>query len=191
MAVLVTLAALKGTAAHVVGVSIFGAALILLYLVSTLYHFLSRNHPAKDVFQVIDHSMIYLLIAGTYTPLTLIVLPSGWGWSIFGVVWGLAVLGILMKILKFRLHNLASTAFYLLMGWLIVVAIKPLHDAVPAEGLVWLLAGGIFYTIGTVFYSLDEPLPIRRWYTYHDIFHVFVMLGSFSHFWFMLAYVLP
>jgi hemolysin III len=191
LAVLVTLAALKGTAAHVIGFSIFGGALVLLYLASTVYHFLSRSHPAKDVFQIIDHSMIYLLIAGTYTPLTLIVLPAAWGWSMFGVIWGLALLGILVKAMKFRLHNAVSTSFYLLMGWLIVIAIKPLQDSVPAGGVFWLVAGGIFYTIGTIFYGLTEPPFPTRWYTYHDVFHVFVMLGSFSHFWFMFTYVLP
>jgi len=190
LSVLVTLAAMRGTAVHVVSFSIFGATLILLYLASTLYHFLSQDHPKKDFFKTIDHLMIYVLIAGTYTPLALIALSPAWGWSIFGVIWGLALTGIIIKIFRLRLPGWLSSVFYLLMGWLIVIAFVPLRDAVSMEGIFWLFLGGLLYTIGTVFFALDGVSPSNGRHTYHDVFHIFVMGGSLSHFWFMLKFVL-
>jgi|SRR3989338_2523801 len=190
LSLLVTLAALRGTAIHVVGFSIFGASLVLLYFFSTLYHFLSKNHPAKDLFQILDHAAIYILIAGTYTPLVLIILPTAWGWSMFGVIWGLALSGVLIKVFR-PVQRWISGGLYLLMGWLIVIAFVPLKDALPLEGILWLLAGGIFYTVGTIFCALDDVKKLNKWYSFHDIFHIFVMLGSFSHFWFMYKFVLP
>lgn len=191
LSLLVTLGALRGTATHVVSFSVFGASLVLLYFFSTLYHFLSKDHPAKDLFQILDHITIYLLIAGTYTPLVLIVLPPAWGWSIFGAIWGLALFGALIKVFRLRIAGWLSGVFYILMGWLIVIALIPLTNALPTGGILWLLAGGIFYTVGTIFFALDAVVKLNRWYTLHDIFHIFVMLGSFSHFWFMLKFVLP
>ncbi len=210
LSVLVTLAAIQGTAVHVVSFSIFGAALILLYLASTLYHFLSHDHPRKGLFQVIDHSMIYVLIAGTYTPLALLVLPPAWGWSIFGIIWGLALTGIVIKAVRLHIPGWLSAFFYLLMGWLIVIAFMPLSEALAREALFWLVFGGIFYTIGTIFFALDKGLSAtlssepgqatgfaaqtglsrQRWWTFHDVFHICVMFGSASHFWFMLKFVL-
>ena len=191
LATLVTFAAIKGNAVHVVGFSIFGASLVLLYLVSTLYHFLSKNHPAKKIFQIMDHVMIYVLIAGTYVPLTLIILPPAWGWSMFGIIWGLAIMGIIIKFLKFKGSLLLSTTLYLIMGWIIVIAINPLYENLSSEGLFWLVIGGIFYTIGTIFFAIDKIFPTQKWYSLHDVFHIFVMLGSLSHFWFMMKFVLP
>ena len=190
LSLLVTLAALRGTAIHVVGFSIFGASLVLLYFFSTLYHFLSKNHPAKDLFQILDHAAIYILIAGTYTPLVLIILPTAWGWSMFGVIWGLALSGVLIKVFR-PVQRWISGGLYLLMGWLIVIAFVPLKDALPLEGILWLLAGGIFYTVGTIFCALDDVKKLNKWYSFHDILPIFVMLGSFSHFWFMYKFVLP
>ena len=191
LSLLVTLSALRGSAAHVVTFSIFGASLVLLYLFSTLYHFLSKNHPAKDLFQILDHLTIYILIAGTYTPFVLLVLPPAWGWSIFGAIWGLALCGVLIKALRLAIPGWVSAVFYILMGWLIVIALVPIKDALPLEGILWLLAGGLFYTVGTIFFALDNLVRLQKWYTLHDVFHIFVMLGSFSHFWFMLKFVLP
>lgn len=191
LSVLVTLAALNATALHVVSFSIFGAALILLYLASTLYHFIPHDHPRKDLFQLLDHSMIYLLIAGTYTPLALLVLAPAWGWSIFGAVWGLASAGIFLKLFRLHTPRWFLPALYLLMGWLIVIAFAPLRDALTMEGIFWLVIGGVFYTIGTVFFALDGKMSFRPWLTFHDIFHVLVMVGSMSHFWFMYRFVLP
>lgn len=190
LSLLITLSAVRGEATHVVSFSIFGASLVLLYFFSTIYHFLSKSHPAKVLFQILDHVTIYILIAGTYTPLVLIVLPPAWGWSIFGVIWGLALCGVFAKIF-FRLRGWVSAVFYILMGWLIVIAIIPLKETLTFEGMLWLLAGGIFYTVGTIFFALDRTVKLNKWYTLHDIFHIFVMLGSLSHFWFMFRFVLP
>jgi hemolysin III len=191
LALLVTLAGIEGKTIQVVGFAIFGASLILLYLMSTIYHFIAKDSRAKRVFQILDHSTIYLLIAGTYTPLVLTALPPAWGWSLFGVIWGLALVGVLKKSLQLPLPAWVSPVFYVIMGWLIVVAIVPLKAALPLEGLLWLLAGGIFYTVGTIFFALDKYISLNKWYTLHDIFHILVMLGSFCHFWFMLKYILP
>src|SRR3989338_2442727 len=164
LSLLVTLAALRGTATDVVGFSIFGATLVLLYLFSTLYHFLSKNHPAKNLFQIFDHIAIYILIAGTYTPLVLIVLPTAWGWSMFGAIWGLALCGVLIKVLRFNIPLWVPSVLYLLMGWLIVIALVPLKEALSFGGILWLLAGGIFYTVGTIFFALDNSLKLKKWY---------------------------
>ncbi|MDP3965351.1 MAG: hemolysin III family protein [bacterium] len=191
LSLLVTLAAVRGTAMHVVGFSIFGASLVLLYFFSTLYHFLSKNHPAKDLFRILDHVMIYVLIAGTYTPLVLLVLPASWGWGMFGAVWGLALCGVLIKTLRLAIPQWVSVVFYILMGWLILIAVIPLKEALSIEAFLWLLAGGIFYTIGVIFFALEGKIMLNKWYTPHDILHIFDMLGSFCHFWFMFKFVLP
>lgn len=191
LSLLITLAAIRGTALHVVSFSIFGAALVLLYFFSAAYHFLSKGHPAKKLFQLLDHAMIYILIAGTYTPLVLLVLPAGWGWSIFGIIWGLAVCGVIAAALRVSLPRWFPGALYLIMGWLIIIALIPLKKALPLEGILWLLAGGLFYTAGVVFFVLDDYIKLNKQYTLHDIFHLLVMLGSFSHFWFMLKFALP
>ena len=181
---LVVTAVSHGGVAQVVGNSIYGATLVLVYVTSTLYHALARNR-AKLVFRVLDHSAIYLLIAGTYTPITLGVLRGVWGWSLFGVVWGLAVLGVaLTGTLGVRLPRL-SMAVYIGMGWLAVVAVKPLITQMPVPGLVWLLAGGLCYTGGTVFYGWQRP----RYQ--HAIWHLFVLAGSGCHFFAVLWYAAP
>ncbi len=184
LVVLVTLAALKGTAWHIVGCSVYGATLVLLYSASTLYHSM-RSPRLKRFFRIIDHSSIYLLIAGTYTPFTLVNLRGGWGWTLFGLVWGLAALGILFKIFFVGRFPIASTAVYLLMGWLVVIAIKPLLTLVPSGGLLWLLAGGLAYTAGVVFFAW-EKMPYN-----HAVWHVFVLTGSICHYFAVLFYVLP
>ncbi|MEP7162508.1 MAG: hemolysin III family protein, partial [Candidatus Moraniibacteriota bacterium] len=150
LTLLIVFAALRGTALHVVAFTIFGSSLLLLYLASTLYHFLSQEHQWKNLFRTLDHSMIYVLIAGTYTPLVLILLPPDWGWSLFGIIWGLAFIGIIKKVFRFSIPGWFSAVFYLLMGWLIVVAYVPLRQALSLESFSWLLAGGIFYTVGTL-----------------------------------------
>lgn len=184
LAVLVTLAALKGTAWHIVGCSVYGATLVLLYTASTLYHSV-RSPRLKRFFRIIDHASIYLLIAGTYTPFTLVNLRGGWGWTLFGLVWGLAALGILFKVFFVGRFSIASTAVYLLMGWLVVIAIKPLLTLVPSGGILWLLAGGLAYTAGVVFFAW-ERMPYN-----HAVWHVFVLTGSICHYFAVLFYVLP
>jgi hemolysin III len=188
LVLLVVFAALRGTAWHVTSFAIFGSTLILLYISSTIYHFLS--HPtAKNVFKKIDHSMIYVLIAGTYTPICLVALRGGWGWTLFGIVWGLTALGIVFSTAT-EMNKLLSTLVYVAMGWLVVIAFVPLVKAIPFAGLMWMVAGGIFYTVGAVFHELGRIIPGKRWFGMHDIFHILVLAGSFCHFWLMFKYIL-
>lgn len=167
--------ALDNGAAAVVGAAIFGATMALLYLTSTLYHAMAPNR-AKHVFRILDHAAIYLLIAGTYTPFTLGVLRGPWGWTLFGLIWGLALLGILLKSVRGIRYPRLSTAVYLAMGWLVVVAAKPLLTNVPAWGLFWLAAGGIAYTAGVAFYAA------RHMRYAHFVWHLFVLAGTACHF---------
>jgi hemolysin III len=176
-------AASHGTALHVVTCAVYGITLILLYLASTLYHALT-NGTAKRVFRILDHASIYLLIAGTYTPFTLLALRGAWGWTLFGLVWGLAVAGIVFKcFLTGRLHAL-STAVYLLMGWIAVIAIRPLMAALSTPALLWLLAGGLAYTFGVVFFASSRKYA-------HALWHLFVLAGSVCHFIAVYRYLLP
>lgn len=184
LVLMVVYAAEHGDPYHVVSVSVFGATLILLYLGSTIYH--AVTHPkAKYVFRVIDHSCIYLLIAGSYTPFTLVSLRGGWGWSLFGITWGLALTGIIFKVFFNKRFSVMSTLTYIGLGWLVVIAAKPVLDNVPTGGLAWLAAGGFMYTFGVVFY-LWRRIPYH-----HAIWHVMVMAGSFCHFLAVYLYVLP
>lgn len=155
-AVLVVTASLRGAPWKIVAFSIYGAALVLLYISSTLYHGLSGR--PKKVFRKLDHAEIYLLIAGTYTPFMLITFRGSWGWSLFGVVWGLAVFGIVFDIMRKDGRRIVPVVICLLMGWLLVLVIKPLLMALPSTGFLWLLAGGILYTAGIVFYAMEERL---------------------------------
>jgi len=184
LVLMVVFAAENGDPYFIVAVSIFGATLILLYLMSTLYH--SFRHPkVKHVFRVFDHSCIYLLIAGSYTPFTLVSMRGGWGWTLFGITWGLALCGIVFKIFFTKRFNILSTLMYIALGWLVVVAAKPIIASVPTGGIVWLFAGGMLYTSGVVFYVW------RRVPYHHAIWHLFVMAGSFCHFLAVYYYVLP
>ncbi len=173
-----------GNAWHIVSVSIFGLSLMILYAASTLYHSTEQRELRKRL-KILDHSAIYVLIAGTYTPFTLITLDGTIGWVIFGVSWGMALIGIILKLFFTGKYSSISTLMYVLMGWMIVFAIKPLMDSLPLDGLLWLFAGGIAYTIGAVIYS------IKRIKFNHAIFHVFVLAGSFCHFYSVFFYVLP
>ena len=191
LVLLIVSAAQVGTALHVVTFTIFGVTMFFLYLMSALYHSVCRDRSpnAKRVLQALDHTAVYILIAGTYTPVTLIVLPPGWGWTLFGLVWALALLGGIIKISQIRIPSSVSVALYLAMGWLVVIAGVPLVNALPSGGLFWLAMGGLCYTIGAVLYVLDTRVPRTRWFGMHEIFHVFVMLGSFAHFWMLIRYV--
>ena len=181
--VLETGAALSGDTTKIVAFGIYGTTLLTLYIISTLYHALSGQ--AKRVFRALDYHSIYLLIAGTYTPFTLVVLDGGWGWSIFGAVWGLAVLGIVLELIGTDRRRITSVTIYLVMGWLILIALKPLLAALPLWGFFWLLAGGLLYSAGVVFYALDERYPF-----FHAIWHLFVMAGSLAHYFTILVFVL-
>ncbi len=184
LVLLVVYASKEGSAWHIVSFSIFGASLIVLYAASTFYHY-SRTPKLRHRLNVFDHAAIYVLIAGTYTPFTLVVLKGWVGWTIFGVSWGLALTGIILKLFFTGRYDRISTIAYVLMGWLIIFAIKPLVSNLPFEGLIWLLSGGIFYTVGALLYS------IKKLNYNHAIFHIFVLLGSFSHFMAVFFYVLP
>lgn len=184
LVLLVVYASIYGNVWHVVSFSIYGASLILLYSASTFYHYV-QNPKLRHKLNIFDHAAIYVLIAGTYTPFTLVVLKGWIGWTIFGVSWGLALIGVVLKIFYIGKYDKISTAAYVFLGWLIIFAIKPLVSNLPFEGLMWLLSGGIAYTIGAVLYS------IRNLKYNHAIFHIFVLLGSFSHFVAVFFYVLP
>jgi hemolysin III len=184
LVLLVVYASIYGSTWHIVSFSIYGASLIVLYSASTLYHYV-QSPKLRHRLNVFDHAAIYILIAGTYTPFTLVVLKGWVGWTIFGVSWGLAITGVVLKLFYTGKYDKISTIAYVLMGWLIIFAIKPLVTNLSVEGLLWLLSGGIFYTVGALLYS------IRRIKYNHAIFHIFVLLGSFSHFIAVFFYVLP
>ncbi len=175
LVLLVVRAAASGDPWRVVSFAIFGTTLVLLYTASTLYHALTPKR-AKSVFNVLDHAFIYLLIAGTYTPFLLVSLRGAWGWSLFGIVWGLTIAGGVFKVWFTGRFRLLSTLLYVGLGWLCVIAIKPMLANVPPAGLAWLLAGGVAYTGGTVFYLW------RRLHYSHAVWHLFVLAGSFCHF---------
>jgi hemolysin III len=180
---LVSQSAARGEGRFIVGVSIFAASVVLLYLASTLYHGLAPS-KAKHIFRLIEHSAIFFLIAGTYTPFTLGVLHGTWGWTLLALIWSLAIVGIVLKVLARMSHPIVSTGLYLLMGWLIVIAIKPLAaGGVPTSGLLLLLAGGLAYTLGVTFYALDA-----RMHYGHLVWHLFVLTGTACHYFAILWY---
>lgn len=165
-----------GETGYLVGSAIFTATMILLYAASTFYHALQPSR-LKRIFRVIDHTVIYLLIAGTYTPFTLGVLDGAWGWTLFGIIWGLAAIGITLKVIHQMRYPHISTILYLVMGWLIVIAIQPLSALLPAAGMIWLVAGGLSYSAGVVFYATDGRLRFG-----HFIWHWFVLGGTVCHY---------
>jgi hemolysin III len=184
LVILVVKASAQGDPWKIVSFSVYGFTLATLYFFSTLYHAM-RGGKAKAILQKIDHSAIYLLIAGTYTPFTLVTLRGTWGWSIFGIIWGLAIIGILQDILVTWERRILSVVIYLLMGWIVVIAIRPLIRALPIAGFVLMVAGGLFYTVGVIFFALDKKIPHG-----HGIFHFFVLAGSICHYFAVFLYVL-
>ncbi|EGV51505.1 PAQR family membrane homeostasis protein TrhA [Candidatus Endoriftia persephone] len=184
LVVLMAFASLYGNAWHITSCAIYGVTLILLYTSSTLYHGIP-NPRAKQILQQIDHAAIFLLIAGTYTPFTLVNLRGGWGWTLFGLVWGIAILGIILELATKRRYKRLSIALYLGLGWLVVIAINPLLSAVDIGGLILLLAGGLSYSLGVVFYVW------KRLAYHHVVWHLFVLAGSILHFFAVLFYVVP
>ena len=176
---------------RIVAFSIYGASLILLYLASTVYHWLLLPIAQRKWLNRIDHVAIFVLIAGTYTPVCLVTLRGGWGWSVFAVVWGVAFGGTILKLCFHSLPRWISASIYLAMGWTAVVAVVPLVHAFPVPALLWLLAGGLLYTAGAVIYATRRPNPFPRVFGFHEIFHLFVLGGSISHFVFMLRWVVP
>ena len=184
LVLLVRHANLHGNAWHVVSFAIFGLSLISLYAASTFYH--SAKKPnLRSRLRIVDHATIYILIAGTYTPFALVTLDGLTGWMLFGVSWGMAITGIILKLFHTGKYNLVSTLMYVFMGWIIVFAIKPLINNLSSDGLFWLVAGGMAYTSGAILYS------IKKIKFNHAIFHLFVLMGSFCHFVAVYFYILP
>lgn len=179
---LIVQAARHGDAGFIAGTSIFSATAAILYLASTLYHALPAG-KAKRVFRIIEHSAIYLLIAGTYTPFTLGVLSGAWGWTLLGVTWFLAAAGVALKAFSRASHPILSTVLYLLMGWVVVIAVDPLLARMPTAGLLWLIAGGLSYTAGVVFFATDSRLQYG-----HLVWHLFVMAGTACHYFAIIWY---
>ena len=180
---LLVLASLEGNPYKIVGVAVYGATLVLLYTASTLYH--SVHGPVKRWLKKLDHLSIYLLIAGSYTPFCLVSLTGIWGWSLLGVVWGLAIIGMLQEIKPRSEARVLSIVIYSVMGWIILVAIKPLLASLGVNGVAWLLAGGISYTVGIIFFVYDTKVSY-----FHGVWHLFVIAGSLLHFVAVRLYVL-
>jgi hemolysin III len=189
--VLITLAAVQHKWWHLAAFIVYGISLFLLYLASSLYHLLPVSERAKRVLRQFDHVAIFLLIAGTYTPVCLVPLRGPWGWSLFGAVWALALAGMFLAIFAIDAPRWITTAVYLAMGWLIIIAVWPLVRLVSAEGVFWFFLGGGFYSAGAVIYALKRPDPVPHVFGFHEIFHVFVMLGSLCHFLGIVRAVLP
>jgi len=184
LATMVTRAGIQSSAWHVVGSAVFGSSLVVLYAASAIYHGLPRGH-LKAVMRVVEHACIYVLIAGTYTPFSLTVIRGAWGWTLLGLVWGLALAMIVFKILFVHRHPWVWIGGYVVMGWLAVLAAKPIMESLPVGGLLWILGGGVFYTGGLLFFFLDERIRF-----FHVLWHLCVMAGSACHVVAVMRYVL-
>jgi len=183
LVILVVFASLNGDVWRIVSFSIYGTSLFLLYLFSSIYH--SSEGSIKALFKKLDHIGIYLLIAGSYTPFVLVSLNGAWGWSLFGVIWGLAIIGILLDCFSSDQRRIIQLIIYLLMGWIALIAIQPLIESLSMAGFLWLLGGGLFYSIGIVFYVID----LKKFH-FHGIWHLFVLAGSITHYFTIMYYVL-
>lgn len=186
---LLTLKAAPLPLLNILSLAVFGGAMIMLYLVSTLYHWLPLSGKNLEFMRKIDHIMIFVFIAASYTPICLITLQGVWGWSIFTGVWGLTVAGFFLKLFWLNAPRVLYTAIYLFMGWIIVVAIWPLTKVMLPAALFWMTAGGVFYTAGAAIYAAKRPNPWPDIFGFHEIFHIFIMLGSASHFWLVFKYI--
>ena len=174
---------------HLTTYCVFGVGMILLYTASTLYHWLPLTSEGTARLRKIDHMMIFVLIAATYTPFCLIPLRGVWGWGIFGTVWAVAIFGIVFKIFWINAPRWLTTVVYILMGWIAIVGIGPLVRTLQTGALFGLFAGGVLYTIGGIIYALKRPDPVPHIFGFHEIFHVFVMLGTFAHYWTVYRYI--
>lgn len=174
---------------HTISVIVFGVSLILLYSASATYHLLNISEKGIMVLRRIDHMMIYVLIAGTYTPICLITLSGAWRWGLFIAIWSLALTGIFLKLVWFNAPRWLSTLFYILMGWLVIIAFVPLLKALSLAGVLWLIFGGVLYTLGGILYATKWPRITSRFIGFHEIFHMFILAGSFCHFWVIFKYI--
>ncbi len=174
---------------HLTSYCVFGMGMILLYTASTLYHWLPLSREGTARLRKLDHMMIFVLIAATYTPICLVPLRGAWGWGIFGTVWAVAIMGIVFKLFWIHAPRWLTSLIYIGMGWIAVVGIVPLVRTLQVGALFWLFAGGVLYTIGGIIYALKRPDPIPHIFGFHEVFHIFVMLGTAAHFWTVYRYV--
>jgi hemolysin III len=189
LALMVVMAAVKADAWHVVSFAIFGTTLVFMYTASFLYHGLQLSAKTLAVFRRIDHIMIFMVIAGSYTPLCLVPLRGPWGWSLFGIIWGFAAVGIVLKLFWMNIPRWISTLIYLGMGWLCMVAVYPLVQILEPAPLLWLALGGLFYSLGALVYIFKKPDPFPKVFGFHEIWHICVLLGSACHFWLIFGYL--
>ena len=180
-----------GSISHLVAFAIFGISMVLLYTASSLYHSLHVKEHTLALFQKLDHSMIYVLIAGSYTPVCLIVLEGAWKWGLFITVWTLAALGIIKKFMTMSTPRWISTLLYLGMGWMGVILFPTLYEKLPLAFLGWIIAGGAAYTFGALIYGLKKPNFVPGWFGHHELWHLFVLAGTSSHYWAYYAYLAP
>jgi hemolysin III len=190
LVLLVNDAAKQGTTRHIVAFLIFGISLVLLYGASSMYHLLPLSPPSVAILRRIDHSMIFVLIAGTYTPICIIPLRGIWGWSLLCIIWCMAIAGFFQTIYWIQAPRWFSTSVYLTMGWLVILASYPLVQSIPVGGIIWLALGGLFYTVGAIIYAMKKPNPVPGIFGFHEIWHIFVLAGSFCHFWAMFCYIM-
>jgi hemolysin III len=190
MVILIVMSAYNRSTIHIVTFAVFGVSLILLYSASSIYHLVTISEKAINILRKLDHSMIYVLIAGTYTPICLIALKGSLGWGLFIGIWALATLGIILKLFWMEAPRWLYTLFYILMGWISIFVITPLARVIAPTGIAWLFAGGIFYTVGAVIYATKWPRIKSKVFGFHEIFHIFVLMGSFAHYWLMLRYLM-
>jgi hemolysin III len=191
LVVLLATAASAGRIDQLVAFGIFGVSLISLYAASALYHLLPLSPAGVARLRRLDHMTIFVLIAGTYTPFCLLALEGGWRWGLLGLIWGLALGGVLLKLLWMEAPRWLSVVLYLGMGWVAVIAAPALFRAVPAEGMAWVLAGGLTYSAGALVYGLKRPNPLPGVFGFHEVWHLFVVAGSACHFWAVLRYIAP
>jgi len=177
------------TVYHTTSFFIFGFSMTLLYTISTLYHWLPLSEKNLITVRKIDHIMIFVFIAASYTPVCLITLRESWGWLILVIVWGLTLVGFFLKLFWINAPRFLYTSIYLLMGWIIIAAVLPLSKVMPSQGLLWLALGGVFYSTGAVIYAIKKPDPLPNVFGFHEIFHLFIMAGSFSIYWMIYKYV--
>jgi hemolysin III len=189
LTLMVVMAAVKADAWHVVSFAIFGTTLVFMYTASFLYHGLQLSAKTLAIFRRIDHIMIFMVIAGSYTPLCLVPLRGPWGWSLFGIIWGFAAVGIVLKLFWMNIPRWISTLIYLGMGWLCMVAVYPLVQILAPAPLLWLALGGLFYSLGALVYIFKKPDPFPKVFGFHEIWHICVLLGSACHFWLVFGYL--
>lgn len=183
LVVLLYNAIVAGSISKIIAFSIFGVSMVLLYLSSALYHSLRAREKTLRLFQKLDHCMIYIFIAGSYTPVCVLLLEGSWRWIIFSAIWTIALIGVIKKFMWTTAPRWLSTLFYLAMGWFGVLLFPTMLEKLPLSFLLWIAAGGLCYTVGAVIYAIKKPNPIPEWFGFHEIWHLFVMGGSFAHFW--------